>query len=393
MPEHGLTDAGFVRKRLDESVADLNAGMQEIYGSGVGLDPDSPNGQLVGLIAGAADEVWEAIEEVTTALDPQSARGILLSRLVQLNGLTRRDGTKSTMGAVLTGTAFTAIPDGTLIKNDQDEQFECVGGTSIGALGSGVGVFRAVDVGPKAVDDGTPFSIVTLISGWTGVAILAGSGVPGSIDETDPVLRRRREASTEAGAVSILDALVAVVRALDGVLDVRVVENKTISTDGLGVPGKSFMVVVDGGADQEVADSIWAKHPMGIASYGAESETVVDSEGVSQPVYFQRPADVDIYVSMTIATTSDFPADGDEQIKQAIVDFANGDLEGYESSRFGIGDDVLYSRLYTAINSVPGHTVTALTIGTAPAPVGTANIAISDAQAARFDTANIVVST
>ena len=39
-----------------------------------------------------------------------------------------------------------------------------------------------------------------------------------------------------------------------------------------------------------------------------------------------------------------------------------------------IGQDVLYSRLYTPINSVKGHQVDSMLIGTTNPPTGTANI-------------------
>lgn len=392
MAEYGLTDAGFARKPLSQIVSDLNAGMQAIFGAGADLNPDSPFGQLVGLIAGAADEVWEASEEVLTAFDPQSARGALLSSLVMLNGIRRTDGTASIVLVTCTGTPGTVIPAGTLARSASGDLFENLALVTIGGGGTTGAFFQSVEIGPVPVDAGVVNEIVTPIAGWASVSN-AGAGIVGTLDESDPDLRRRREISTESGAVSIMDALIAGLRAIPSVLDALVVENKLLATDGLGVPGKSFMAVVDGGTDQDIADVVWAKHPMGIASHGSSSATVVDSEGVIQTVYFQRPAGVDIYVEMTIATTPDFPADGDELIKQAIVDFAAGVLPGYEGAGFGIGDDVLYSRLYSAINSVPGHTVSSFTIGFTPSPVFTTNLGITDAQVARFDVADIVVNT
>ena len=41
-----------------------------------------------------------------------------------------------------------------------------------------------------------------------------------------------------------------------------------------------------------------------------------------------------------------------------------------------IGEDVVYSRLYTPINSVSGFQVDSLKIGTSPSPTGTSNIVI-----------------
>lgn len=392
MPEYGLTDSGFLKKPLSEIVADLEAGWHEIFGAEADTSPDSPDGQLIGLIAGAAEEVWSASGEIVSAFDPQAARGALLSALVQLNGISRRDGTKSVVLVVAGGTPTTVIPIGSMVRNDDGDLLVAIVGGTISGAGTAAVFFEAVEEGPVVVDAGSINEIVTPVAGWDTVTVNT-TGVLGTLEETDTALRRRREISTENGATSVIAALYGALRAIDGVLDVNVVENKTLSTDGLGVPGKSFMAVVDGGTDADVAEAVWDKHPMGIASHGATTETVTDSEGVSQDVKFQRPADIDIYVEMTIVAGPDFPADGDDLIKQAIVDFAAGNLSGHTSHRFGIGDDVEYSRLYTAINSVPGHTVSVLTIGTAPSPVGTANIAITGAQVSRWDTSDIVVNS
>jgi uncharacterized phage protein gp47/JayE len=392
LPEYGLTEAGWAAKPLAEIIDALEAGAVGIFGDDLVLEPDSPDTQKIALFAGAADEVWAGAGELLAALNPQSAEGPILDFLVQLNGLSRKLGTRSVVLAQLNGMPTTVVPLGSVVRNDDGDLLQLVAGGTIAASGTGPGFFEALEKGPVVVDAGSISTIVTPVVGWDSVVVNT-TGEIGTLDESDADLRRRREASTELGAASIYDALYAAVRALDGVLDVKVVENKTLATDSLGVPGKSFMVVADGGAADEIAAAIWAKHPLGIASHGAESEVVVDSEGVSQTVNFQRPTDVSIYVSMTIATDPSFPADGDEQIKQALVDFAAGNLPGYESHRFGIGDDVEYSRLYSAINSVPGHTVSALTIGTAPAPVGTANIAITDAQVSRWNPDNVVISS
>jgi uncharacterized phage protein gp47/JayE len=75
-----------------------------------------------------------------------------------------------------------------------------------------------------------------------------------------------------------------------------------------------------------------------------------------------------------------FPGDGIDRIKQAIVDYAIGGAaalgidDGFSQTGFPPGEAVIVSRLYTPINYIPGHRVTALTLGTSPSPVGTVDI-------------------
>ena len=76
--------------------------------------------------------------------------------------------------------------------------------------------------------------------------------------------------------------------------------------------------------------------------------------------------------------------DGVARIKQAVVEWAMANQD--------IGEEVTQSRLYDPVNSIPGHSVSSLLIGTAPAPGGSANIPVAFDGLARFDTARIVVN-
>ncbi|MNG12202.1 hypothetical protein D3C84_957990 [compost metagenome] len=78
------------------------------------------------------------------------------------------------------------------------------------------------------------------------------------------------------------------------------------------------------------------------------------------------------------------PGDAADQIKAAIISYAD--------SNIGVGKDVIFSRMYTPINTVPGHQINSLFIGTTPSPVGTSNITIAFDELASFESANIVVN-
>jgi hypothetical protein len=87
---------------------------------------------------------------------------------------------------------------------------------------------------------------------------------------------------------------------------------------------------------------------------------------------------------MTIVKDGTFPSDGVTLIEDALLTHI---------STLGIGEDVLYSRLYTPINSATGgFYVTSLTIGTTVAPSGTTNIVIPFNNIANLSRSNIVIS-
>jgi uncharacterized phage protein gp47/JayE len=56
-----------------------------------------------------------------------------------------------------------------------------------------------------------------------------------------------------------------------------------------------------------------------------------------------------------------------------------------------VGDDVIWSRLFTPINNVPGHQIDSMFIGTSPAPTGTSNVVIDFNELASFESVNIDV--
>jgi uncharacterized phage protein gp47/JayE len=165
---------------------------------------------------------------------------------------------------------------------------------------------------------------------------------------------------------------------------VVIYENDTDVTDANGIPAHSFMPIVLGGISTNIAQAIWENKPLGIRSYGNTIVTIYDSQGFPHDIGFERPNPVPIYISLDLTTNSEFPQDGEQVIKDAIA--------AYMEANFGIGEDVIYSRLYTPINSVPGHYINSLTIGTSPSPVGTSNIPIAFNELFSLDPNNIVIT-
>lgn len=226
--------------------------------------------------------------------------------------------------------------------------------------------------------------IETPISGWDSfnnpTDVTMGRHI-----ESDADLRARRLQTLSTAGATTLDAIRARLLEVDEVTSARVFENDTDTTDLLGRPPHSIEAVVVGGADQEIADTIWANKAAGIKTYGTETETVTDSEGYFHSVSFSRPAAIDIYVAVSnLVTDSNFPIDGDDAIKQAIVD--------YGDANYGIGEDVIFNQLYGPIAEIAGVIDFDLAIDITPAPTATDNITIEDNEVSFFDTANITVT-
>ena len=391
MSNYGITSEGFKRKRLDQLLEELNDEVKSIFGDNFNVSPESPDGQINGVISESNANLWEIAEDSYNAFNPSAAIGVTLSNLVQLNGITRLAATSSRAQLTLTGTAGTVVPDGSLVStSDTGDQFSTEVSVTLDGAGNGSVFASAINTGPITALSGTITEIDTPITGWSSVNNLSDAQV-GTNEETDVELRSRRERSVARDAQAIIDAILAGVANVEGVTQTVVLENDTNSTDPNGLPPHSFQVIAVGGIDEEIANVIWLKKPAGILSFGSTTVQIIDSQGIPHDISFSRSTTVDIYVEVDLTTYPEYPANGDELIKKAIVDYANGDLVAGRG--FSLADDVIYTRLYTPINSVQGHEIDALRIGTSPNPTGTDNIAIGATETSQFLTVNITVNS
>lgn len=248
----------------------------------------------------------------------------------------------------------------------------------------GRGVVESEDAGFHTQDAHTINNIATPILGWDS-ADNPVPATPGRDTETDDELRARFRDSKFIRAQNISDALYSALINIPAVEYAAIYENETDDYDATyDLPPHSFKPVVFGGNPVEIARAIWNNKPLGISSQGNTSETIKDSQGFTQTINFERPDYKDIYITITITTGDRFPQGGETQIKMAIV--------SYFQEFMGIGNDVIYSRLYTPINEVEGHQVTDLRIGISASPSGTSNIPINYNEIASIDTNNIIVN-
>lgn len=240
------------------------------------------------------------------------------------------------------------------------------------------------ETGVNYQDVNTIQTIQSPLVGWDSVTNPFAATV-GKLIETDAELRLRYLKAKFRDGSNTYEAIYASILSLDGVQQVVIYENET-DTDFVSppVPMKSFYPIVLGGIDSEIASAIWNNKPAGILSYGSTTVAVNDTQGIPHNISFDRPSALPIYISMTIVKDSTFPSDGVTKIQDALLTHI---------SEYGIGQDVLYSRLYTPINGATnGFYVTSLNIGTSPAPSGTTNITVLFNEIANLSRSDIVIS-
>ncbi len=210
--------------------------------------------------------------------------------------------------------------------------------------------------------------------------------IPGTDTEEDPAFRIRRIELLSQGGRATVETIRSNLRALPDVLQVQVIENTTLLTDINGLPGKSFEAIIQGGDHQTISDEVWRVKGGGIEPFGSVSGTVTDSMGKEQTIYYSRPTELPIYMSMTLTTDSDtYPVDGDTQVKEALK--AAGDA-------LEVGENVIALAMKCVPLEVPGVVdVPVFKIDIVDPPTGTDNILIDVRGLATVAIANIDVVT
>jgi len=225
--------------------------------------------------------------------------------------------------------------------------------------------------------------ISTPVLGWDSVTN-PFAGVPGTEEETDEELRTRFSLNKYISAVNINESLYSALVNIPNVIEVRIVENNTSTYDPVfDLPGHSFKPIVLGGDTDTIAQAVWLNQPLGIGSEGNTTVTIVDSQSFNQEIKFERPTGVRVYIELEIESTGSLIAGAEASIKASLVEYF---------STLRLGEEVVYSRLFTPINETPGFQVNSLRIGTNPLSLGTANIPMLYNQYATINTNDIDIT-
>lgn len=389
----GLTPTGFETPTLQEILDEMIAAARAALGADLDTGPTSVMGQILGILSERELALWFAARDVWAAFTPNGASGESLTSLALITGTVRQVATRSSVTASVTLNAGTTLPAGSRarVSTDTTAIFETLTDV-VNAGGSPAtlpALMQAVDAGATRANAGTLTTIVTPVVGWTAVTNTLDAEM-GSADETDAELRRRREEELRVQGSANLDAIEQDVLQVANVIDARGFENVLEITSG-GLPPHSFKIVVwDGDSaladEDEIAQAIWDSKPAGIRAAGDVTGTAVDRHGTPRTIAFDRADELDVYLTFEISVdASTFPADGADQIKNAVV--------AYADARWRIGEDVILSALYASVFSISGvERIGAVKAGLAPSPSGTVDLAVADAEIARADTSRIVVT-
>jgi uncharacterized phage protein gp47/JayE len=330
-----VTANGLVVPAFADCLAWATAKFQGIWGADVYLGNDSPDGQLVALLATAIDDVNSACVAVFNSFSPAFAQGAGLSAVVKINGIARDVPTFSTVDLLCVGQQGTDVSGG--IVSDGANNWVLPGAQNsatlvIGATGQVTGTAVCQTLGAITAGIGVVSQISTIIKGWQS-ATNNGFAVPGNPVEDDAQLRQRQSVSTMIPSETIMDGLVGALLAVPGVTKVAPYANATNATDANGVPGNTVAMTVTGGDATAIATVIYEKKGIGPATYGTTTETVLDSRGLPNVISFFRPTTVIISVQVVLNTSgyTGYTTQIGVEIQTAIAAYINSLNDGGEN--------------------------------------------------------------
>jgi uncharacterized phage protein gp47/JayE len=335
-----ITSAGAVVPSFADCVAFATAALQGIWGADVFLGNDSPDGQLMNLLATAIDDCNNASLAVFNSFRPAFAQGAGLSSIVKINNIRRNIASNSTVDLLLVGTVGLTLTN----ASASDGTFFYLLPPSVTFPSSGEITVTATCTTPGAITaaPGTITRIGTPTAGWNSVTN-TDSASPGAPVEDDAQLRIRQASSVAIAAVGLMASLFGLLMAIDGVTAVSPNENDTNQTDANGIPPFNIAMIVDGGDADTIAQTIYEQKNLGTPTFGTTSVAVTDPiTGIIKTINFFRPTDVPITVQINISVAGyvGFSTIIGNEIVSAVVAFINAQPQGGEAGA------LKFTRLY-----------------------------------------------
>jgi hypothetical protein len=413
-----ITEQGITGRSLNEYLSDIETRTLAIDPAW-NIDPDSPDGQRIGIDAELLANLDEAVVAAYRSKDPDSATGEALRDIGKISGVPIRDATYSVAAITVGGQPGTPIPAGSQIRSRIDNtQWLTTAQIVIGAGQTATGFAVCSTPGRVLASAGELTIIGTPLGGWSSVT--NAEATPGDDAESDNDFRQRRNRSVSLPGSNMRDNMEANIANVPGVTDVKVLENSEVAPADLdGIPVNCIAIIVNGGTDADIGLAMYEKKNPGCGMfprYNQKADTWIDAPGangvkvsVTSPktgniaiMTFQRAIGLPVFVAVNVKKKGSLPDDIGAQIQQAIIAdstkglFAGETTDGFNKNGYDIGETVPVGRLYTPVNKVLGKYgdsyIVTLTIGLSAVAQGLTPIQPTVTQLATFDADNIAVT-
>ena len=326
-----LDATGLTIDTIQEIITQLEDGYKLIYGNDIIIDSNTPDGQLINLYAQSVRDLLEVIQQINSGFDIEQAIGVVLDQRVSLLGIQRQGATFTQQQVQITVNNAVTLegldadannPDGTgyTVADDTGKEFILLDTFNAPSEGVYNLTFRAKDLGSITTIPNTITNPVTIILEVTDINNSTGALEIGLDGELDATLRLRATQSTANRAKGFIDSLTGNLLNIDGVTDARVFENYTDVIDVDGIPAHGIWAIVEGGANTDIADTIYFTKNAGCDMKGAIAIDITTVNGSIFTILFDRPASKELYIRFDIQKLNPTQGFDEDGIKQYITD-------------------------------------------------------------------------
>jgi len=350
-----LDENGLTTKTEAELLSYFTQKYQEIYGTDINLESNTPDGQMMRIFIQTILDIQDLLTQVYNSFDPDTAIGTVLDQRVAINGIQRQGGTYTITNITIVNT--TSINLYGLDQEDEDVYTVAdnegnrwfLMETQLGiTAGSHVYAFRAEFPGQVFTIPNTITVQDTIVLGVSSVNNPTTYTTLGENEETDAALRLRRQRSVSLASQGYLPGLLAALENIPGVTSAFVYENNTDSTDINGVPSHSIWVIVAGsGADEDIAEAIYKKRNGGCGMYGSVTYNIVQIDGTPFTVRWDIVQSRTLFIKFTATSI-------DGVIPPAVGPIRTGLDEDFLP---GVNDSVNINELSTLVQDIDPNTL------------------------------------
>lgn len=257
-------------------------GFYQIYGPTINVASNSPDGQMINILALSKMDMENFGVAIYDNFDPDEAIGTALDNISQYCGITRKGGTYTqvVIQVVTNDNINLSGLDTTnpyTIQDGNGNQYNLIISASL-TSGSNSLNFQAAAIGFIQVLANTITTPVTIVAGVVSVNNGTTPYQIGTNQETDANFRLRRQASTSFPAQGALNGLYAGLNNLENVFDAEVYENTSAIVVN-GIPAHGIWVVVNGGAAADIADVIYNRRNLGVPMKGSQTYDITQANG------------------------------------------------------------------------------------------------------------------
>lgn len=281
-------------KSFEDIEKEFISSVKESFGNSLAVDTSS---NLYKLLYPLMSAVHGRYQQYQTFLDMRNvykAEGLWLDYLLSNFNFLRKQASNSTVSVKVVGLAGSNFyPGDVIVKTQSNLQFFNTAYFVIPSSGFIYVKFKSIDKGAAYnIPAGSIASTLTSISAISSV-INEESAKGGQDRENDFEYRTRFLNNRIGASYWNMNGILKSITSLEGVSSAYLIENdKNVTVNDL--PPHSIRIIVDGGDDESIANTIFEKSDLSIEKIGSVEVYVKDINNESRLIRFDRPSIVDI---------------------------------------------------------------------------------------------------